>query len=402
LGDAGEVDKLLRLLTHRKYGRRVALLVAILIVFVIGSLLLILFAKKEVLVDIGKSLLTGAVLSFAILFLQIHLDHQRRAEQKEEQFRFSIGFAQDLNGLEPEFSLAGMYLSGKNMNYAELKGQDLNDTNLQQVSLRSADLEDADLEGANLYGADLAGASAIGANFRHADLRAAKLHLASMTLPVDAGDFVGTKVNSRTCWPDDYLAELHAPGFSKLRHALQPQPTEERGRTVIDESSPRAYGRACGLADENVWDDLGLYGEMHVDLVRAEELRQTAHRLALTFGTSVEDLRLRFSHAGPIASLGEAAPAVQARVCAGDRRVAARRADLSGQGWTGWIVKRPGQGPAKAVFIREPEGEAGEPYEVEFGKPLEPGTLIRVIVEEPSLKPQKRELQRRVRRCQPR
>lgn len=374
------------------------LVLAIPVVFVVASLLMIA-SKKEILVDVGKSLLTGSILSFVILLLQIHLDDQRRAEQKEEQFRFSIGFAQDLNGLEPEFPLSGMYLSGKNMNYAELAGEDLSKANLQRVSLRGANLKEANLEGANLYGADLAGATTYDANFRHADLRAAKLHLASVTLPVEAPDFVGAKVNSRTCWPDDYLAQLHSPGFSKLRHSLRPEATIEHGQTLVGADTERAYGRACALADQSIWDDLGLYGKLDADVVGPRELRQTADGLARTFGRKVEDVTARFEHAGPIAKLGLAAPALEPRVCAGSSRVVARRADLTDQGWAGWIVRRPGQPLEQTLFIRQPAGEAGDRYVVEFAKPLQPGTVVSLIVEEPSREPEKLELRRLVQPC---
>jgi len=350
--------------------------------------------------DIGKSLLTGSIVAFAIFALQFQLESERRDEEKEEQFRFSVGFAQDLTGLNPEFSLAGMYLSGKSLNKAELAGEELRETNLQGASLKGADMRGATLDRANLFGANLAGALTAKASFRHADLRGTRMHLASITLPVRPEDFVGARVNAKTCWPDDFLAELHSPEFARLRHVLRRDESRIHGRTLVGAGSDRAYGRACGLADENIWDSLGLYGSSNeVDVVGAEDLRQTAHGLAVTFGRSVPDLLSRFAGAKPMRMLGPAAPLIQPRFCAGARRIVAHFAGLTGQGSAGWLVKRPDQEPGKTLLIREPDGEPQDSYTILFQSGLAAGTTLTLIVEEPNRTEDPYRLRRQVRRC---
>ncbi len=350
--------------------------------------------------DVGKSLLTGSIVAFAIFALQFHLETERHEKEKKEQFRFSVGFAKDLTGFDPEFSLAGMYLSGKSLNKAELAGEELQDTNLQGASLKGADLRGAILDGANLYGANLAGALTYEASFRRADLRGAKLHLSSVTLPVQPAAFAGARVNARTCWPDDFLAELHSPGFSKLRHALHRDESRIHGRTLVGAESDRAYGRACGLADENIWDSLGLYGSgAEVEVVAAEDLRQTVHGLAVTFGRSVPDLLSRFTGAKPMRMLGSAAPRIQPRFCAGARRIVAHFAGLTAQGSAGWLVRRPDQEPGRILLIREPDGESGDSYTILFHSPLPAGTTLTLVVEEPNRTEDPYSLRRQVRRC---
>ncbi len=361
------------------------MLIGIAVVVAAISLLLIFRCKDPDVKDIGKSLLTGSVVALAVLFLQFHFESERHEQEKEEQFRFSVGFAKDLTGLDPEFSLAGMYLSGKSLNKAELAGEDLRDTNLQGATLKGADLRGATLDGANLFGANLAGARTKKASFRRADLRGAKLHLTHIKLSPRAEEFRGARVNAKTCWPDEFLARLHSPESSDLRRAMSRDESRIRGRILVGRESERAFGRACGLADENIWDGLRWYGSgPDVSIVGTEDLRQTAHGLAVTFGRSVSDLLSRFTGAEPMRTLDSKPPEIQPRFCAGTRRIEAHITELNPDGSAGWLVRRPGQEPGRTLLIREPDGEPGDPYTIRFDSPLPAGTTLTLIVEEPS------------------
>lgn len=349
--------------------------------------------------DVGKSLPPAALVALAVLLLQFHLESERHEQEKEEQFRISIGFARDLTGLDPEFPLAGMYLSGKSLNKAELAGEDLRDTNLQGATLKGADLRGATLDGANLFGANLAGARTKKASFRRADLRGTMLHLSTGIESPRAEDFARARVNARTCWPDEFLATLHSPGHSELREALKRDESRIRGRTLVDDRSARAYGRACGLADESIWDSLALHGSPDGDVVPAELLRQTAHGLAVTFGRSVPDLLNRFAGARPMRALGSPPPEVQPRICAGTWWIEAHLVDLTAQGSAGWMVRRPGQERGRILLVGEPEGEPGDVYRIRFGSPLPAGTTLTLIVEEPNRAEHPYALRRQVRTC---
>ncbi|HET8863824.1 MAG TPA: pentapeptide repeat-containing protein [Solirubrobacterales bacterium] len=334
--------------------------------------------------DIGKSLLTGAIVAFAVFALQLHLDDKRRSQEKREQFRLSVAFAENLKGLKPEFSLAGMYLSGKVLDNAELSGEDLSGVNLQGSSLRNADLTDADLTLANLYGADLTEADLIGADLSGADLRGTQFIRATVDLPPDPDKLDGSVVNSETCWAEDFLANVHLPASKELRDALERDESLFKGRTVIESSSPRAWGRACVVDDVNIWDALGLYAPRpDLAIVRPDQLRQSVQRLAMTFGRGVESILGRFDDGRRFSSFTSLAPTIPRRLCSGSTLIPGHVGSLTPQGFALLLVRRPGQDPGEAMVIRQPEGSPGEPYKVLFRQPLEAGTVVSLVVEEP-------------------
>ena len=197
--------------------------------------------------SLGASLVTGAFISLALAGAQIYLNGVQQDRSNEEQFRLSIAMAHDLSGLDPNMSLAGLSLAGKDMERAQLADEDLSDTNLEGASLREADLSDADLSGANLSRADLTGARLVGADLTGADLQFANLtrtqlvppHQSTVGVTLDA-----TKVNARTCWPADVLANPS----NHLKRRL------EKGSTVVGgqvKAGP-SLGTTCELLLENL------------------------------------------------------------------------------------------------------------------------------------------------------
>jgi uncharacterized protein YjbI with pentapeptide repeats len=206
--------------------------------------------KRADLKAIGSSLLTGSIVSLAIFALQFYLAREDASRAKEEQFRLTIGLSKDLEGLDPPLSLAGLNLPDKNLDQAELAGEDLTDTNLAGSSLRNANLRRANLEGANLFRADLRGALLTGADLDDATLASANLRDATIFGPSGVKlELDGTKVDARTCWPADFLTSAAA---HRLRNQLDPQPIVQTGRTL----KSQAKGFACELTFDNVLQDL--------------------------------------------------------------------------------------------------------------------------------------------------
>ena len=84
--------------------------------------------------------------------------------------------------------LAGVDLSGKDLDKADLEGANLAGSNLEKTDLAKANLKGASLVGANLKKADLDGTDLYKANLSGADLTGAKMEKAN----VDETLFVGT------------------------------------------------------------------------------------------------------------------------------------------------------------------------------------------------------------------
>ena len=81
----------------------------------------------------------------------------------------------------------------------EPQGASLREANLTGADLSHADLFRADLTGAQLVGADLTGTNLEFANLARTQLIPSGQSAVGMTLD-------DTKVNARTCWPADILA----------------------------------------------------------------------------------------------------------------------------------------------------------------------------------------------------
>lgn len=383
------------------------LILGIPLAFIVASIVLIRWGKSkrreaepgEVRGDIGKSLLTGSIVAFAVFALQLRLYSEHRTDEKEDQFYFSVTFAENLNNLEPDYPLAHMYLSGKSLNGAELQNQDLVGANLQDASLRGANLEGADLEDANLFGADMTEAHLIGATFKNADLRETDFNEAEMAIQPGRTDFGGAKVNAKTCWPMDVAANIHL--LSESRDALVRRPVKVHGQTLVEAESDRSWGRACVVDDENLVEDLELYAHGHIRAtIAGDELRQTAHRLAVTFGRDTANILARFEHGRPMSEFGPTAPALQPLVCAGARRLTMRAADFGNHQFGVLVVRRPDQPPGNTVLIRHPVDLAFPKYTILFEKPLPQGSTLTLVAERPEGRNFARFVsRRRIRRC---
>lgn len=154
---------------------------------------------------LGASLLGGAFVTIAVFLLQamltVNAEHLQRLDQTRrdlENFRLVIAVSGTLRGFKPVHSIAGEYLSGKDLTGAYLREQDLKRTQFQDAILAQADLIGADARNANFLNADFYKASVDRADFRGADLRFAKFEGASVSV---GAKFDGARVNSETCWP---------------------------------------------------------------------------------------------------------------------------------------------------------------------------------------------------------
>jgi uncharacterized protein YjbI with pentapeptide repeats len=148
--------------------------------------------------DLGVALMTGALIAFAVLALQILVElraqndaTQRQREADRQALLLVLGRQRDISGIDlDKRDLSGAYLVGKTFHGANLAGANLKNASLEEASLieanlvhavlynahldradlREADLADASLAGANLNGAKLDGDRLIRVNFTDADL----------------------------------------------------------------------------------------------------------------------------------------------------------------------------------------------------------------------------------------
>jgi hypothetical protein len=306
---------------------------------------------------IGSSLLTGSLVALAIFGLQFYLDREDESRTKEEQFRLTLAISKDLEGLDPPLPLTGLNLPDKNLDQAQLAGEDLTDTNLAGSSLRNANLEGASLEGANLYRADLTGALLTGADFDDATLASANLRDASIYGPsgVELG-LDGTDVDAKSCWPADFLTSQQE---GNLRNQLDPQPIVKTGRTVKDPS----IGYACELTFDNVLQHL----EQPVP-------PRTLDALAVPYDVTAEKFLAMVSGRAGDLPTDERPLELRDRPCAGSRRVLSRN-----RGWqdaTGLLtIESPTQSLRKgrAMLIGQ---EASEPVQNGRDVLVEPGERL--------------------------
>ena len=91
--------------------------------------------------------------------------------------------------------MAGAYLRGADLRYANLTGANLTGADLRRSNLTRSNLRYADLTGANLTRSNLRDADLMGANLRDADLRYANLR---------GADLRGAVANDATVWPDGF------------------------------------------------------------------------------------------------------------------------------------------------------------------------------------------------------
>jgi uncharacterized protein YjbI with pentapeptide repeats len=98
--------------------------------------------------DLGSSLIAGAIVAFAILFLERSL--AQRQQKRDLQLQLALG--KDFPGIDLRGAdLSGSYLADKNFREAKLQGTNLRGANLSGVTLINARLDGADLRGAIMY-----------------------------------------------------------------------------------------------------------------------------------------------------------------------------------------------------------------------------------------------------------
>jgi uncharacterized protein YjbI with pentapeptide repeats len=181
--------------------------------------------------DLGVALMTGTLVAFAVLAVQIlfelrldRLEKERQVAQdarneilrrqaEHQSLGLAVGLQHNLTGIDLRGrDLSGLFLGRKrlkdaqlaesNLEGAFLAGSNLVGANLQSARLPHAILDDTLLEAAILTGADLRGARLRGARMEDADLSQADLRGAVLTDAVLAGAAIGgARYDSLTKWP---------------------------------------------------------------------------------------------------------------------------------------------------------------------------------------------------------
>lgn len=195
--------------------------------------------------DLGVALLTGALVAFTVLALQLffelrfsELENEREAERarlelgrqaerersdRELSMRLAISSQKELSGMKlVGEDLSGFYFGGKDLTWAQMQEIKLVGAVLDEVDLANADLSRGDLTGAYLRGATLRrailvgatlnGAQATATDFTDADLRGASLLDADLSdaklqganlvrARITADVLGGIEYNAQTKWP---------------------------------------------------------------------------------------------------------------------------------------------------------------------------------------------------------
>jgi len=176
--------------------------------------------------SIGAALLTGAVVSFAILLLQLvmearldDLEQRRSSERALQDLRQQVAASEGREGtssglegfdfhLENAKDLSGFYFVSKILRDAKFRGLTLNGVNFSGADLSGAQLEDAKLHGAEfrtakLQNTFLGGAELMGADMTSACLRLAHLEGADLTgADLTDADLTHALYDAETTWPD--------------------------------------------------------------------------------------------------------------------------------------------------------------------------------------------------------
>lgn len=231
----------------------VTILLGILFVILLSTFIVGLWSSNDRLTrELGMELLSGTIISFAIVYLGIaDTIQQKRAEENnriqqeraEENNRrddliLTLGTHQELPGIDiRRKDLSRTYLPGKNLSGANLAGTILTEADLGGTNLRGAvfgemnlkktvftrailreakffrpDLRGADLRGANLIGANLTeavltGAKLGGANFTGANLTGAILFGVDFREVIGLRSVInwqGSWYDQQTRWPSNF------------------------------------------------------------------------------------------------------------------------------------------------------------------------------------------------------
>lgn len=127
--------------------------------------------------DLGLALMTGALIAFAVLTVQILVDIRGRQEDRHRELAAE---RQSLQISVGQRNLSGIYLGGAHLKNFYLGGKRLNGADLGEARLQGAVLTRAWLVGANLNKAWLSGANLSGARLADATLDDAHLEGANL------------------------------------------------------------------------------------------------------------------------------------------------------------------------------------------------------------------------------
>ena len=313
--------------------------------------------------SLGASLMTGAFISLALAGTQIYLSGTHEDQSKEEQFRLSIAMAHDLSGFDPSMSLQGLSLAGKNLDHAQLAGEDLSDANLEGASLREANLTDADLSRADLFRADLTGAQLVGADLTDATLEFANLARTQLVPPRKSAVGVtldNTKVNARTCWPTDVLANP----LNHLKRRLEKISTVVGGQKKANPT----LGTACDLTLVDL-----LHSFKPTNPTKREpaiKIEDISSKLGVKPRRVVETLRGSTLPPDPGTPLKHPPRPAKGQLCEGERSLAVK--DQPKDGFTVVLIRRPGAPIAGTFVVFRPGGLTSI-------KPLEAGSNVAVL-----------------------
>lgn len=153
--------------------------------------------------DLGLALMTGALIAFSVLLLQLlfdirlaQSDQESSAREDQANFQLFVTRERELAGVDLSqknmraFFLQGKDLAGSDMSSSDLRdavlrhsslvGANMTDADLRDADLRYANLDEANLEGADLEGAKLAFASLEGTRLRGANLKRTDLGVATL------------------------------------------------------------------------------------------------------------------------------------------------------------------------------------------------------------------------------
>lgn len=177
--------------------------------------------------DLGVALMTGALIAFAVLGIQVVVDKrlrdvegERRVAQERQALKLQLALQDKLIGIPlAGEQLQGIYLYDKNLAKANLRRANLTDAVLTESDLTDAQLEDAVLIRAIMNRTTLEGAKLDRANMEYANLTGAPMSdsdLASARL--EGAEFGGANLR----WADFTGAKLQKASFleADLRGAI--------------------------------------------------------------------------------------------------------------------------------------------------------------------------------------
>ncbi|MFE5868828.1 pentapeptide repeat-containing protein [Streptomyces roseifaciens] len=205
-----------------------AVLAAGLILFIV-PICILTGGKAATFAAFGGSVVSAAIVSFALLFIQSSLD----SAQNERTWRDGLASATNLTGFSPDgHDVTHPALTDKNLTNARLQGTNLTGSYLNGATLKWANLENAVLVKANLQNASLVATKLGGADLTDADLRGANFHKADLS-KVKRLD--RASVDARTCWPKSFL------DGKKLDFVTQYPVLNESGKVMV----PASKGSSC-------------------------------------------------------------------------------------------------------------------------------------------------------------